>query len=164
MRSNKSISSFQVLDWDYYIERLGGTIQKIITIPAALQQVANPVPRVHHPDWLHKKLLEKNDIFKQKRISEMFTTSVRSVKGVLPPGPPQDNSRPSTSVPDMEDFGVPQHSKVTPISITTKRKRSKTDDNFTDAEMTMSWREVLGPPPPLGETKVPKTSPHWKCK
>jgi DNA polymerase epsilon subunit 1 len=26
-----------VLDWDYYIERLSGTIQKIITIPAALQ-------------------------------------------------------------------------------------------------------------------------------
>jgi DNA polymerase epsilon subunit 1 len=27
----------KVLDWDYYIERLGGTISKIITIPAALQ-------------------------------------------------------------------------------------------------------------------------------
>ena len=27
----------KVLDWDYYLERLGGTIQKIITIPAALQ-------------------------------------------------------------------------------------------------------------------------------
>jgi hypothetical protein len=26
-----------VLDWSYYIERLGGTIQKIINIPAALQ-------------------------------------------------------------------------------------------------------------------------------
>ena len=31
----------QVLDWDYYIERLGGTIQKIITIPAAMQGVNN---------------------------------------------------------------------------------------------------------------------------
>lgn len=28
-----------VLDWDYYIERLGGAIQKIITIPAAMQGV-----------------------------------------------------------------------------------------------------------------------------
>ena len=35
-------------------------------------QVSNPVPRIPHPDWLHKKLLEKNDVFKQKRISEMF--------------------------------------------------------------------------------------------
>lgn len=29
----------QILDWGYYIERLGSAIQKIITIPAALQQV-----------------------------------------------------------------------------------------------------------------------------
>lgn len=28
-----------ILDWNYYIERLGGAIQKIITIPAALQGV-----------------------------------------------------------------------------------------------------------------------------
>ena len=31
----------KVLDWNYYIERLGGTIQKIITIPAALQGILN---------------------------------------------------------------------------------------------------------------------------
>lgn len=35
----------------------------------------NPVPRVRHPDWLHKKLLEKNDIYKQKKISELFTST-----------------------------------------------------------------------------------------
>jgi DNA polymerase epsilon subunit 1 len=29
-----------VLDWHYYIERLSGAIQKIITIPAAMQGVA----------------------------------------------------------------------------------------------------------------------------
>lgn len=37
-----------------------------------LNQVANPVPRIPHPDWLHKKMLEKNDVYKQKRINEMF--------------------------------------------------------------------------------------------
>ena len=44
-----------IVDWDYYRERLGSAIQKIITIPAAMQRVPNPVPRVKHPDWLHKK-------------------------------------------------------------------------------------------------------------
>lgn len=29
-----------ILDWNYYIERLGSTIQKIITIPAAMQGVS----------------------------------------------------------------------------------------------------------------------------
>lgn len=30
------------------------------------------MPRVKHPEWLHRKLLEKNDIYKQKKISELF--------------------------------------------------------------------------------------------
>lgn len=47
---------FQLLDWDYYIERLGNCIQKIITIPAALQGLPNPVPRIPHPDWLDNKI------------------------------------------------------------------------------------------------------------
>ena len=46
-----------IVDWDYYRERLGGAIMKIITIPAAMQHIANPVPRVRHPDWLYKKVL-----------------------------------------------------------------------------------------------------------
>ncbi|ETN82564.1 DNA polymerase family B, partial [Necator americanus] len=32
----------ELLDWDYYIERLGSCIQKIITIPATLQGLHNP--------------------------------------------------------------------------------------------------------------------------
>ena len=45
-----------LVDWDYYRERLGGAIQKIITIPAAMQHVPNPVPCIKHPDWLHKQV------------------------------------------------------------------------------------------------------------
>lgn len=30
-----------ILDWSYYIERLGGAVQKIITIPAAMQGVSS---------------------------------------------------------------------------------------------------------------------------
>ncbi|XP_008934990.1 PREDICTED: DNA polymerase epsilon catalytic subunit A-like, partial [Merops nubicus] len=39
-----------------------------------IRAVKNPVPRVRHPDWLHKKLLEKNDVYKQKKINELFTS------------------------------------------------------------------------------------------
>ncbi|XP_016378501.1 DNA polymerase epsilon catalytic subunit A-like, partial [Sinocyclocheilus rhinocerous] len=40
-----------ILDWGYYIERLGSAIQKIITIPAALQQVAHQtLPAGETPD------------------------------------------------------------------------------------------------------------------
>ena len=35
----KDLELRSILDWDYYIERLGKTIQKIITIPASFQKV-----------------------------------------------------------------------------------------------------------------------------
>ena len=61
-----------VIDWDYYRERLGSVIQKLITIPAALQKIRNPVPRVVHPDWLQKRIAAKDDKFKQKKINDLF--------------------------------------------------------------------------------------------
>ncbi|XP_066509888.1 DNA polymerase epsilon catalytic subunit A-like [Hoplias malabaricus] len=136
-----------ILDWGYYIERLGSAIQKIITIPAALQQVKNPVPRVRHPDWLHKKLLEKNDIYKQKKISELFTSE----------GKRQVTQQKQDEAPDIEDFGVSQRPLQPAILISTKRKRaSQGEDSQKESqelELTQSWREILGPPPPRGTTQ-----------
>ncbi len=94
-----------IIDWDYYIgtwlrprpvvvpegrltqahlpyvntERLGGTVQKIITIPAALQNVENPVPRVVHPPWLLQRLKEH----KQTRINSHFFF-VKKIGGAPP--------------------------------------------------------------------------------
>ncbi|XP_060547856.1 DNA polymerase epsilon catalytic subunit A [Pantherophis guttatus] len=141
-----------ILDWDYYIERLGSTIQKIITIPAALQQVKNPVPRVRHPDWLHKKLLEKNDVYKQKKISELF---VSEGKRQVSTNFPSENT-PNSQVADMEDFGVAKPVQPVP-PMSSKRKRTPTAEESQQQsqalELTQSWREILGPPPPVGTTK-----------
>ena len=62
-----------ILDWDYYIERLGSVVQKLITIPAAMQKVANPVPRIRHPDWLLRRVANLEDKFKQHKLSDMFS-------------------------------------------------------------------------------------------
>ena len=63
---NNGLTNFDlrsILDWEYYIERLGSVIQKLITIPAAMQKVVNPVPRIHHPDWLYKRVAALDDKF-----------------------------------------------------------------------------------------------------
>uniref|UniRef100_A0A8C5NU58 DNA polymerase epsilon catalytic subunit n=1 Tax=Jaculus jaculus TaxID=51337 RepID=A0A8C5NU58_JACJA len=139
-----------ILDWDYYIERLGSAIQKIITIPAALQQVKNPVPRVKHPDWLHKKLLEKNDVYKQKKISELFVHEGKRqiVMARIP------ESSPRLCAPEIEDFGLikPHHSAV---PIATKRKRVvwESQEESQDLVLTVPWLEILGQPPSLGTTQ-----------
>ncbi|EJT99609.1 DNA/RNA polymerase [Dacryopinax primogenitus] len=68
-----------ILDWDYYIERLGGVIQKLITIPAAFQKVSNPVPRVRHPDWLHRRVAAQEDKFQQHKITNFFQSGPKVV-------------------------------------------------------------------------------------
>ncbi|KAF5305758.1 hypothetical protein FQR65_LT07654 [Abscondita terminalis] len=144
---DSSLSDFDIrdlLDWNYYIERLGGAIQKIITIPAAMQGVTNPVPRVRHPDWLHKRILEKNDVFKQRRINDMFAACPKTNKVATSTNKP---------TPDIEDCGITKKSPITkkPVANVNKRKR-KTDNEFEDIDLNLTWREVLGNPPALGET------------
>ena len=61
-----------IVDWQYYKDRLGSAVQKIITIPAAMQHVANPCPRVKHPDWLHKRVRERDSRSQQLRLDALF--------------------------------------------------------------------------------------------
>lgn len=73
-----SITDFDpraIIDWEYYIERLGSTVQKIITIPAAYQGLDNPVPQLPHPDWLMKRISALKDKKKQQRIGSYFLKS-----------------------------------------------------------------------------------------
>ncbi|TIC52238.1 putative DNA polymerase epsilon catalytic subunit A [Wallemia mellicola] len=72
---DNSLTDFDIrsiLDWDYYIERFGSVVQKIITIPAALQKIPNPVPRIQHPDWLYKRIANSDDKFRQHKLTDMF--------------------------------------------------------------------------------------------
>ncbi|XP_057456006.1 DNA polymerase epsilon catalytic subunit A-like [Lotus japonicus] len=95
-----------IIDWSYYKQRLSSTIQKIITIPAAMQKVANPVPRVAHPDWLHKKVREKDDKFRQRKLDDMFNSMNRKESSKK-----HDDSNgvrlvmDDETVNDLEDFG-----------------------------------------------------------
>ncbi|KAG8951372.1 DNA polymerase epsilon catalytic subunit [Tulasnella sp. 424] len=72
---DNSLTNFDlrsILDWEYYIERLGSVIQKLITIPAAMQKVSNPVPRIRHPDWLHRRVVALGDKFQQHKVTDFF--------------------------------------------------------------------------------------------
>lgn len=100
---DNSLTNFDlrsILDWDYYIERLGSVIQKLITIPAAMQKVANPVPRIRHPDWLHRRVAAQDDKFRQHKVTDFFS------KLTVDSGDAQDTQvqTQQTDV-DIEDFG-----------------------------------------------------------
>ncbi|VDN01879.1 unnamed protein product [Thelazia callipaeda] len=67
-----NINIRHIIDWDYYVERFGSTVQKIISIPAALQNIPNPVPRVPFPDWLESKRQQRKNDYKQPKINDIF--------------------------------------------------------------------------------------------
>lgn len=63
----------------------------------------------------------------------------------------------SVAPKDMEDFGIQKPSKSPPVRVATvtKRKRgTNSDEEFTEDQLSKTWRDVLGNPPPLGKTKV----------
>lgn len=68
--------------------RLSAAIQKIITIPAALQRIPNPVPRVAHPEWLYKMIASKNATHKQTTLNAFLTARPAMAVNLLPPAPP----------------------------------------------------------------------------
>ncbi|XP_048486026.1 DNA polymerase epsilon catalytic subunit 1 [Plutella xylostella] len=140
-----------VLDWAYYIERLSGAIQKIITIPAAMQGLDNPVPRVQYPDWLHKKMLAKTDKFKTRKITDMFTAAPRGDRERAEgEGEGDEEGETETMELDMEDIGKDTAPKpLRPIVHTVKRKREESPPPV----VYNTWREALGNPPPFGNTK-----------
>lgn len=110
-----------IIDWDYYLERLGSQVQKLITIPAALQKVRNPVPRVPHPDWLDRRIRVKDDVFKQKKMTDLFTKQ----------GPLEEMNASRVNARmtgDVEDFGNTAIAKLKkPISakVVSSQKRKE---------------------------------------
>lgn len=102
--SLKDVSFQSVIDWEYYKERLSTCIQKIITIPAALQKVQNPTPRIPIPDWLHRRAKDSNSSLKQKSITSMFQV----VEYSLPPVKDIEDLRPNVSnLPSLVEIKDP---------------------------------------------------------
>ena len=112
-----------VLDWEYYRGRLGKTIQKIITIPAALQKVPNPVPRIPHPEWLRKTVSRLNDRYQQKSLKSMFL-------GAFENGAKLKET--SKGVTDIEDMAGSTPRSGLPIVHQTKRGSRNQSDGLNE--------------------------------
>jgi DNA polymerase epsilon subunit 1 len=129
-----------LVDWDYYTTRLGSAIQKIITIPAALQNVLNPVPRVVHPDWLGKVVRERNDTRKQFTMADMFQRHRAANTAAGVDNRDYDENRATADV-DMEDLGASAPAgaaarrgvqQATLVARTTRVVRDDDDDDDDD--------------------------------
>ena len=135
---DRGLSDFDIrklIDWEYYLERFSSTIQKIITIPAALQDIQNPVPRIKHPEWLHKQLLQRNDSFKQHKMTDHFKLG-KNRQTTDEYNAAQKENTP----PDIEDCAKPS----------APRKRTREEEE--DLIVGRTWKEALGEMPVWGST------------
>ncbi|EGV61700.1 DNA polymerase epsilon catalytic subunit [Yamadazyma tenuis] len=111
-----------VIDWDYYYERLASVVQKIITIPAALQDVKNPVPRVPHPEWLQRRISTKEDKKQQSSLTAFFQK-------------PSDTAK-ARKIKDMEDFGniASEVGKAKVGKVTSRKRKLTRNKKLVDTE------------------------------
>jgi len=172
-----------ILDWQYYLERFGSVIQKLITIPAAMQKVRNPVPRIHYPDWLFKRLVTRDDKLKQHHITDMFQVQPKVNKKALTSEENSNSSEFSDDqlktqeelIGDMEDMVIDENSNVNirkpkfiPVvnkkQITKKRKSNEEkDDEMAVDDIFDDKMEDLGEIPDM-ETDYPAWLEYMKKK
>ncbi|VWU50294.1 DNA polymerase epsilon catalytic subunit A, putative, partial [Hepatocystis sp. ex Piliocolobus tephrosceles] len=67
---NEPVNVRDIIDWDYYKQKLETQILKLVIIPAIKQNINNPITSISIPDWLKKQL----DISegRQKKITSFF--------------------------------------------------------------------------------------------
>ncbi|OSD08022.1 DUF1744-domain-containing protein [Trametes coccinea BRFM310] len=140
---DNSLTDFElrsILDWDYYIERLGSVIQKLITIPAAMQKVANPVPRIRHPDWLHRRVAALEDKFHQRKVTDFFSTAAAN------------SQRTQADSMDIEDAMSQKPTQRLRIAVVNRKAQRKEKPQEEDTE-----DKILAGPLP----DVHKNYPAW---
>ncbi len=115
------ISLREIIDWDYYRGRLANAVLKIVSIPAALQFVDNPVPRIQYPPWLMKKIREYKDTRKQKKISSFFKPLPKDSTPKKVSSQTLRDAATNTKNLPMEDIEDMPLSKYTPAMIAIRR-------------------------------------------
>lgn len=115
-----------MIDWDYYKERLGNSILKIIVIPAALQKVRNPIPCIPYPEWLNKMMREADSSFQQKTLERYFTKDPQNNAFKMIP-PPKNDFRLKTPIKPISNMNGA-------LSITKENEVNKNniETNFKD--------------------------------
>ena len=77
-----------IIDWSYYRKRFESILQRLIVIPAYLQNIPNPIPKIDVPSWAKDackketlkfaKLDDIEDIITKRKLSDMLYTTTGS--------------------------------------------------------------------------------------
>jgi DNA polymerase epsilon subunit 1 len=125
--SDDELTLRQILDWDYYWKRLESTIQKIVTIPAGIQGIFNPVPRIKNPDWLEKQIRSSSYHRRQLTLDTMLSDDIEDVVPDTSAKRPLEESTDETQppLPLLSMMAVNDEGHQEPPSIPKGKKQKK---------------------------------------
>lgn len=110
-------------------------------------QVSNPVPRVVHPDWLYKKVREKEDKFRQRKLVDIFSSLKKD--DFLNKTCNAETNLMDENVEDLEDFPKKRRNSVNgprPIvrcfEVNNEQKTVKTTDQVDSLRQQLEPSEV----------------------
>ena len=120
---NQDLSLKNILDWNYYIERLQSTISKMIVIPSAVQKQSNPIQRVAYPDWLIKRINQQTNT---QQIKQFFKN--------------KNNQNPvKVDIEDIDKVQIKQNAiKVEESAVQQKVKKEQKNTNKYDMNTQFS--------------------------
>ncbi|CRG93880.1 DNA polymerase epsilon, catalytic subunit a, putative [Plasmodium gallinaceum] len=72
---NVPVNVRDIIDWDYYKQKLEVQILKLVIIPAIKQNINNPITSISVPDWLKKQINISEG--KQKKITSFFVKKIK---------------------------------------------------------------------------------------
>lgn len=114
----------------------------------------NPVPRVNHPDWLLRRLVEKTDSFKQRKLIDMFESLERTDQSSLSLQA-TNKSRFQTDIEQLvdEDVSIGRDGQLSSNiqAVITKHSSTTSKRTRNPSGLPKHWREQLGDPPSLDQ-------------
>ena len=158
----------RIVDWNYYKGRYANAVLKIVSIPAALQAMDNPVPGIEYPPWLLKRCRELQDKRKQKTVTSFLAPVSKGEKVSLHNVKPLEYTAQDTGrldMVDIEDLPLKQWTEAKRadrrrVAVVTRRKAderaaqrmkaNKRKGNLAAAgtESKESWMKLMSAPRP----------------
>ncbi|KAK8886294.1 DNA polymerase epsilon catalytic subunit [Tritrichomonas musculus] len=126
-----STSDFRdIVDWDYYLQRLYSTLQKILVIPSYLQGITIKDFDVPPPDWVIKK--QENEKMMKKQTLINFTVSKERIHVDDTPRKP----KPPRDLSGMTDY----QKKLLDIKKNWRASRNLSIERPTVSQVFKDWR------------------------
>ncbi|SBT37586.1 DNA polymerase epsilon, catalytic subunit a, putative [Plasmodium ovale wallikeri] len=159
---NAAVNVRDIIDWEYYKQKLEVQILKLVIIPAIKQNINNPITSISVPEWLKKQINISEG--KQKKITAFFLKRDVKKEGAIADTSGETSAEATADASDNasgvnnadENSSI---SKATSGCDTIERNASRKPSDTTTTEVATATKEAERKKIDPSEQSVEKRSP-----